>query len=99
MEYRAWISVPGLPLEAEQRWEPLIERLEREHHDYGPILAWEADGAQVVLSTDAPSEAIAARDLYHAVAESLRATGLSELYPTRVAIVPVSADQITPAAA
>jgi hypothetical protein len=99
MEYRAWISVPGLPVEAAQRWEPLIERLEHEHGEFGPILAWEHDGAQLVLSTDAPNEAVAARDMYHAVAESLRATGLAELYPARVEIVAVPAEQAASAAA
>jgi len=99
MEYRAWITVPGLPLAAEDRWGPLIRHLEREYDEYGPILGWEPEGSHIVLSMDARSEAIAARDLFHAVVESLRASGLEELYPTHVEIEPVRADAFASAAA
>ena len=78
MEFRAWITVPGLPFDAEERWESFIRHLEREHAEHGPIIGWDGDVAHVVISTDAGSESAAARQLSAAVGESLRAVGLIE---------------------
>ena len=49
-EIRARITVPDLPCDDEERWEPLADALERDHGEYGPILAWERDDLVAVLS-------------------------------------------------
>lgn len=98
MEYRAWIAVPGLAFEAEDSWEPAIRHLETVYEDFGPVVGWVDDGARFVLSTDAPSEAAAARWLYDAVADSLGAGGDGHAYATRVEIEAARADRLAAAA-
>jgi hypothetical protein len=98
MEYRVWITVPGLGLADEHRWKPAIQHLERTFAQYGPVIGWEQGETRFVLSTEAPSELLAARDLYSAVVETLRRTSLTDLYPTRVEIEPAS-EARAPAAA
>jgi len=78
MEFRAWITVPSLPFDA-QEWVPFIRHLEREHAEHGPIIGWDGDVAHVVVSTDALSESAAARQLSAVVGESLREVGLIEV--------------------
>lgn len=97
MEYRAFVSIPGLPFAAEDLWEPLIEHLQSVHGAYGPVIAWDDDIAEVVLSMAAPSEAIAARDMYAVVADSLRAQGLKRLYPSAIRVEHVSSEALVTA--
>jgi hypothetical protein len=79
MEYRIWIRTPGLPVDDEAAWEPLIERLEQQHPELGPVLGWEDGGALFVFMTDAASSADAASDV---VRVFLRATGEMGRAPT-----------------
>lgn len=84
MEYRAWISIPGLPHDGDT-WEPVIEALERDHDELGPVIAWsDTDIATIVMSTDTIDEATAAATMTAAVSEALHAAGLGRLYPTRI---------------
>lgn len=99
MEFRAWITVPGLPFDAEERWEPFIGHLEREHAEHGPILGWDGDVAHVVVSMDARSDSAAARQLCAVVGESLRAVGLGDVRPSVASVEPVSLDEPGSAAA
>lgn len=88
MEYRAFILVPGLPLDREDLWEPVIDHLEGAAADYGPVIGWIGDCAQFVLATDAPSETAAARELFAAVADALAAVGPAHAYPSAIDIEP-----------
>lgn len=56
VDYRAWITVPNLPLEHEAAWEPLMAHLESAYADHGPIISWYDEGAKIVLSATALSE-------------------------------------------
>jgi hypothetical protein len=94
-EYRLHISVPGLPLEAEAGWEPLIGRLEREHARLGPILSWDQNVACITLATDADDEADAVRIGVDAVVSTLRSCGLGAHYPASVELE--DAGHLTPA--
>ncbi len=86
MEYRAWITIPGLALEREDRWEPFIERMERDHaDDLGPTLGWDTpDLAYVVLSVEGRSRSAAAATMVEAITETLQAVGLDDLAPTAI---------------
>jgi len=95
MEYRGWISVPGLPFDEEAKWEPVIEQLERDAANFGPVIGWDENGAQIVVSTEATDQTSAAREFYDLVIDGLRACGLTDLYPTRVEVEP--ADDLVPA--
>ena len=86
-EYRLWITVPDLPLEQEQGWEPLIEFLERRHGELGPVLSWDGEGgATVVIALDSDSEAHAARTGVDVIADALHRTGLGSRYPQLVEV-------------
>jgi len=71
MEYRLWITVPDLPLEAEATWTPFIKHLEQAHADMGPILSWDGEDAVVVMSTEAVDDVAAGRRGLSAVTEAL----------------------------
>jgi hypothetical protein len=94
-EYRLHISVPGLPLEAEEAWAPLIARLERDHAGLGPVLAWDRNVAWITLATDADDEADAVRIGVDAVVSTLRSCGLGAHYPASVELE--DAGHLTPA--
>ena len=96
MEFRARIEVPGLPVEEESRWQPLIERLESKFGDFGPVLSWEGDSVIVVISTQAVDRGAAARELFGAVAESLNSAGLTDAYPVSLEVENVG-PRLTPA--
>jgi hypothetical protein len=93
-EYRAWITIPGLAVDAsdESQWMPLLDALRRDHDELGPILGGDAH-VQVVVATDAPDEASAAGELHAAVVDSLRAAGLEHLYPSALELQLVDADE------
>lgn len=93
MEFRAFIAVPGLPVDDESTWEPFIERLERELDGLGPVIGWVDGHAEVVVSTTADDESAAATELYAAVAGQMRAAGLPG-YPTSVQLEVVPADDL-----
>lgn len=87
MEYRAWISIPGLRLGDAQEWEPFISGFERDS-PYGPSLGFEQGVARIVVSMDADDASTAARMLYDAVAEALCRYGLPHLYPSEIHLEP-----------
>jgi len=99
MEFRARITVDGVPYEKPGAWEPLIERLEAVAAEYGPVLTWSDDGrsAVIVMSTEAQTPARAALAFYTTVAETLQALGMAGAYPSSVKVEP--ADDRQPAAA
>ena len=86
MEYRAFVTVPGLPFSQDAKWEPFIEALESVHGDLGPVLSWERGEATVMLATDAAEGAEAASTVVRAVADGLLAAGLGGHYPSNVAL-------------
>ena len=81
-EFRAFITIPALPFTAEDTWEPLAAALERDHAERGPILNWEGEDLQVVLSMAAEDQALAVRTLVGDVTDALRAAGLGDRYPS-----------------
>jgi hypothetical protein len=97
MEFRARITVEGLPFDNEDRWTPIIDALQRDPGDFGPIISWTDNVAHFVLSADADDHAAAADTMTHAVAEALRDAGAADLYPSHVEIEP--ADELEHAAA
>ncbi len=102
MELRIYVTIPGLPrpedgLPDDEAWEPLIGWLERHAGSLGPVLAWNAQGGEVVVSGDYPDRAAAARAALDVVADGLRATGCGDLFPNGVEIVPVPAAELEPA--
>ena len=87
MEYRLWITVPAMPFEAEELWEPFIERMETRHGKLGPVLTWDGKGGTIVIvSADTDNEAHAVAKGVDAIAEALNATGLGDHYPASVEI-------------
>lgn len=93
MEYRARITIPGIPVALESAWEPLLSRLESDHGKFGPVLAWDGGApdwpdAVVVMSTDAENEATAAGRMIEATLAALRDTGLGDRYTSRVELEP-----------
>lgn len=95
-EYRLWITIPSLPIADEDRWEPLIAKLEN-GYDLGAVIGWHDDTAEIVVSLPSDSEAHATRVAIGAITEALEATELSELYPSSVEVEAVSQDALTPA--
>jgi hypothetical protein len=85
MEYRLWVTVPDLPVEDEARWEPFITLLETQF-DYGAVLAWHENDAQVILSLSADSEAHATQAAIDAVATSLHEAGLGDHHPAELEV-------------
>ena len=95
-EIRARITVPDLPCDDDEQWEPLAEALERDHGEYGPILAWERDDLVAVLSMAATDRAHAAQVLVGVVTDSLHQAGLGDRYPTAIELEEVA--ELKPAA-
>lgn len=85
MEFRAWITVPGLDVESDAATRLLATLDDGRYGDIGPVLS----GSDVVVSTDAPDEAEAAGRLAAAVGDALHIAGLGALYPARVALEPI----------
>jgi hypothetical protein len=97
MEYRAILTIPGLDFDEEDRWEPLIERLERTHPDLGPVIGFVEGGAEVVLAMDSDNEAAVATRAVEIVAECLQAVGQAGLYPQAVEVKPIPDDELATA--
>lgn len=88
-EYRAWLTVPNLPLEAKDAWEPLIEHLEQHHPELGPIMGWATPAhARLMMAVDADNAAAASGLMTAAPIDSLQATGLGHLHPEHVELQP-----------
>jgi hypothetical protein len=100
MEYRGWITVPGVNIESDEADE-LLGALEQRHGDLGPVLsgAGGGDDVEVILSTDRDDETSAACWLYSAVADGLHRAGLGGLYPTAIKLEAVTAEERAPASA
>lgn len=94
---RAYVTVPGITLGDETKWEPLIEHLEREAHDVGPILSFNAAGAELVMSFDVGDQAAAAARAVSVVTDALHATGLGEHHVAAVELEAITADELAPA--
>lgn len=90
MELRARITVPSVPYDRPDLWEPLIERLERDAGQYGPVLTWtdDWDGLVVTMSADVPSNAHLAVDAVQKVARAIRLENLGDAYPSKIEIEP-----------
>lgn len=87
VEYRAYVRVP-LDVEGESAGR-LLSALNRRHGHFGPVLSGEGDGLDVILLTDRGDRAAAAVQIYDAVVDALRASGMTDLYPTRISVEPV----------
>lgn len=85
------VTVPGLPVDDEETWEPFLSRLEEDHGEFGPIMTWTGgypewpDGV-VVLATDADNEEDAVNQLVGVVRQGLKDSGLTEHAPTDVEV-------------
>lgn len=88
MEFRIHTTLPGLPVEDEEAWEPLIEDLERNHPEFGPVIGWNEGNAQIVLATDAADPAEASRTAMQIITDALRASGLGHLYAAEFEVEP-----------
>lgn len=86
MEYRAFLKVPGLEFADESKWQPFIERLERDYADLAPVIGFVEGGAEIIVSMSCPSESEAAQRGVDAVTDCLRASGLGALYPATVEV-------------
>jgi hypothetical protein len=53
MEYRGWITVPGIDVESDDAGN-LLQALEELHGSFGPVLSGTDEGVEVVLSVDEP---------------------------------------------
>lgn len=76
VEWRGWIRVNGLSVEADDA-EALLGALLRGHLSLGPVLSGAGDGLDVILGTDQPTKTLAERELVAAVSDGLTAAGLS----------------------
>lgn len=83
-DYRAWVTIADVPVDDEDRWEPVIEFLEREYSDMGPVMAREDNMACLVLSGEAEDPQEFARQAADAVVQALRAAGWVDKSPMRV---------------
>jgi 2C-methyl-D-erythritol 2,4-cyclodiphosphate synthase len=92
-EFRAIITVAGLPVEDEARWGRLATVLDRDHAEFGPVLSWDGGNLQVVLATEAPKAAQAAAELRSVVSNALAVAGLADVSATAVEV-----EQLTPCA-
>jgi hypothetical protein len=97
MEYRAFLKIPGLTFADESKWEPLIERLERQYAQFGPVIGFDEGGAEIIVSMSCSSEADAAQSGVDAVVNSLRSVGLSTFYPASVEVERVAAEDLASA--
>jgi dsDNA-binding SOS-regulon protein len=92
-EFRGWLTVPGLDIESDQA-ERLLTILLEHHGELGPVLSGARDGLQVVVTVAAEgeSEAMAAAELYAAVADGLRRAHLGDRYPTAIELARVDCE-------
>mgnify|MGYP001078739122 CR=1 FL=1 len=98
VELRAWITVPGLPFETEDRWLPFIRHLEQRHaEELGPVLTWDGDAAVVIISGDVDDAAELVDRGVRAVTNALHALGLGDCHPTSIDVEPAD-DPVTDAA-
>jgi len=86
MEYRLWITIPGLPFTDEDAWGPVIEFLEDRHQDLGPVMSWQKESAIVVIALDSDSEAHAVQRGVEVVSQALHAVGFGDRYPAGVEV-------------
>ena len=91
MEFRGWITVPGIDIESDDA-ERLLTTLSESHGDLGPVLSGSAAGIEIVIATDAADETTAASELYTAAAGALSLAALGDHYPTAIELEAVAAD-------
>ncbi|HYM56301.1 MAG TPA: hypothetical protein VES97_13135 [Solirubrobacteraceae bacterium] len=91
MEYRVWIVVADMPFRDEAKWLPLVERLERERPEFGPVASWDDEATMVLtLAHDEPDRAAAAESATRVVGEALRATALADHFPVVFRVEPAA---------
>jgi hypothetical protein len=88
-EFRAFVTVPGIPVDDEDAGTALMAHLEREHARFGPIIGWENGVASLTLSMEAEDPAQAAGALTNVVVGALRSAGLGRLHPTSIEVEPI----------
>jgi hypothetical protein len=89
-EYRGWVTVASVDIESDEA-ERLLTVLQDHHGELGPVLSGARDGLQVIvaIAVDGEDEAMAAAELYAAVADGLRRADLGDRYPTAIELEPV----------
>ncbi len=92
MTFRAYITLPGLPVDDEAAWEPFIEALERDAGELGPVIGWRGSDAEVILAADAADEAAAAAIATAAVRSALDAVRSASSGPSRIELEPIDED-------
>lgn len=93
MEHRVWISIANMPFREEALWLPLIEHLEQEHAELGPIASWDDDLTMVLVLTEHRTDRAAAAELATGVVnDALHAAGLLDRSPTVFRVEPANAD-------
>lgn len=99
MEIRARLTIPGIPYDRPDLWEPFIERLEADAAGHGPVLAWTEDwqGAIIIMSAEAQSPSLLAEACFGEVTRALQAVGLDDTYPAAIELEP--AEDLEPAPA
>jgi hypothetical protein len=91
MEYRTWTSIAEMPFGDERRWLAVMEHLEREHEELGPIASWDDETTMViVLARDEPDEATAARHAAGIVSDALLASRIPDRSVSVIRVEPAT---------
>lgn len=91
MEYRTWTSIAEMSFGDERRWLPVMEHLEREHEELGPIASWDDETTMViVLASDEQDEATAARHAAGIVSDALLTSRLPARAVSVIRVEPVT---------
>jgi C-terminal processing protease CtpA/Prc len=94
MEYRGWITIPGIPAAAEGAWMAIMDHLQEHSGGLGPVASWDdRDAMTVVLAVEADTPATAAGVMVGEVVGALAATGHGEHVPAGIEIEDVSDEQ------
>jgi hypothetical protein len=90
MEYRTWVTLANVPLEADDLWLPLMNVLESgPASELGPVISWQAETtAQIVMSLDAESPSAAASRVVGILVEALQQVGLADRFPGAIEVEP-----------
>lgn len=96
MEIRAYVTVPRVDVDSDAAGR-LLDVLCQRHPKLGPVLGGTRDGLEVIVSTEAERESLAAVELYTAVMDVLDHAGLEQHYASRIELEQVEADELTPA--
>lgn len=89
MEYEVRARIPGLTLEDEQAWERVIEWLERDLPEYGPVLAFDDGIAEITTTIDAETASGAANIAHVYLRMAFSHLERNELWPSIVDVSPI----------